>query len=221
MDYNEAPYAYTSNSHVLYHDSPSLPNNDTCFTTPLLDSSEPTFGDLTHQLVHQFNELIDKWTEELMGLEYGGKAYLDLVEAINGLVKKHDLMISRTSLEREGEECETMRAEKEKEVENDEGNFRTKIDLYGVLEKGRELVGCDFWSSDGKEPCLELCHPTFEEGDVKYEENHASTVSLFASPLPIASTSHPFPTPLRSQDDLDCLESENSLEAMEDVPLSF
>ena len=109
----------------------------------------------------------------------------------------------------------------EKEVESDEGKSRSKIDFDGVLEKGRELVDCDFWSSDGDESCLEFSHPTFEEGEVAYEENSVSTVSFFASPIPIDSTSHPFPILLRSQDDLDCLESEDSSEAMEDVPPSF
>jgi len=42
MDYNEAPDTYTSNSHVSYHHSPSLPNDETCFTIPPLDSPKPT-----------------------------------------------------------------------------------------------------------------------------------------------------------------------------------
>ena len=98
MVYNDAPYAYTSNSHESYHDSPSLPIDDTCVRIPPLDSPKLTLDDLTPQLIDQFNELIDESTEELLGLECGGRAFLDLVVAIKGLVKKRDLLISRTSL---------------------------------------------------------------------------------------------------------------------------
>lgn len=222
MNYNDVSLSCNTNSHMPCHDSPfPNPNGDvvqypsfdvniildcikstiesinssvdSCYAPPPLDTPKPTFGDCTPQLVEEYNEIIDKWTEELMGLDYGGKAYLESIDDINGLVKKRDLRISRTYLGCENESCEAMRVEKEKDHEkcvdeskpwNDFDGGSSYVENENVLREEDVLSDDGFWSSNEDEPYLGLVSLIHEEKEVDFEEICESLDSLSASPHP-------------------------------------